>query len=97
MANEEDVVNPGIMEISRGVQPPLEVDFQSVQNLTVVNENNERIRFGDIYQDCRTIVILVRVSGEAELAHSTTGSVLPVALLIAHSGRSCPLGRSARA
>ena len=50
------------MAMSRGEKPEVILDFGQIENLPVWDEYGQRIRFGDLYKDQKTIVIFIRVS-----------------------------------
>ena len=49
------------MEISREAEPEVKINFKKMEDLYVENEEGDSIRFGDIYKDKKTIIILIRV------------------------------------
>ena len=49
------------MEISREAEPEVKINFKKMEDLYVENEKGDSIRFGDIYKDKKTIIILIRV------------------------------------
>ena len=51
-----------LQEISRGDEPEYKLDFKKFEELKVFDELGNSIRFGNIYKDKKTIIILVRVS-----------------------------------
>ena len=49
------------MEISREAEPEVKINFKKMEDLYLENEEGDSIRFGDIYKDKKTIIILIRV------------------------------------
>lgn len=50
------------LKMSRGDGPEIDVPFEQVEHLTVLNEKEEKIRFGDLYANQKCIIVFVRVS-----------------------------------
>lgn len=49
------------MEISREAKPEVKVHFDRIEELCVEDEEGLLYRFGDLYKDRKTIIILIRV------------------------------------
>ena len=49
------------MEISREAEPEVKINFKKIDDLYLENEDGDSIRFGDIYKNKKTIIILIRV------------------------------------
>ena len=49
------------MTMSREAEPEVKINFKKMEELYVENEEGDSIRFGDIYKDKKTIIILIRV------------------------------------
>ena len=60
---EDTLVEPDgdKLKMSRGLRPEVEVDFEKLKDLFVYDELGNKIRFIDIYEKQKTIIVFTRV------------------------------------
>ncbi len=49
------------MKISRGEKLEKEINFDEIEDIFVEDEEDKKVRFGDLYKDQKTIIIFARV------------------------------------